>query len=120
MTTVKPEFDQFTLDRLKFELLKKIGWSVSTKPDCAKLSILIVENGNGYVSESTLYRLFFQSEKYKPYKSTLDIICQFLDYKDSNEFVEKLAESRLQLHFSGINTLPTKKNGLLFYSIEHT
>ncbi len=120
MSTIKPQFDQFTLDRLKFELLKKIGWSVSTKPDCAKLSVIIVESGIGYISESTLYRLFFQFEKHRPYKSTLNILCQFLDYKDSNDFVEKLAESRLQLHASGINTLANQYNGLLFYCIEHT
>lgn len=53
-------------------------------------------------------------------KSTLDILCQFMGYKDSIEFIEKLAESRQKLHFSGINTIPSKSNGLLFYCIENT
>jgi hypothetical protein len=120
MKTFKPHFDQFALDKLKFALLEKIGYKISTKPDCAKLSDLIIESGYGHISESTLYRLFFQFEKHKPYKSTLDILCQFMGYKDSIEFVEKLAESRQQLHFSGIITTPNKSKGLLFYCIEHT
>jgi hypothetical protein len=120
MKTFKPHFDQFALDKLKFALLEKIGYKISTKPDCAKLADIISESGYGRISESTLYRLFFQFEKHKPYKSTLDILCQFMGYKDSIEFIEKLAESRQQLHFSGINTLPNKSNGLLFYCIENT
>lgn len=120
MTTFKPHFDQFALDKLKFELLAKIGYKISTKPDCAKLADLISDSGHGHISESTLYRLFFQFEKHSPYKSTLDILCQFMGYKDSIEFNEKLAESRQQLHFSGINTIPSKSNGLLFYCIENT
>jgi len=120
MKTFKPHFDQFAIDKLKFELLKKIGFKISTKPDCAKLSSLILASGCVHISESTLYRLFFQFEKHSPYKSTLDILCQFIGYKDSIEFIEKLAESRQQLHFSGINTLPSKSNGLLFYCLENT
>lgn len=120
MKTSKPHFDQFALDRLRFELSGKIGFNISTKPDCVKISGLILESGHGYISESTLYRLFFQIKRHNPYKSTLDIVCQFIGYKDSIEFDEKLAESRRQLHFSGINTSSGKSNGLLFYCIEHT
>jgi hypothetical protein len=120
MGTLKVAFSQFDIDRLKLKLLKKIGWAVSTKPDCAKLSDIINKSGSGHISESTLYRIFFQFEKHKPYKHTLDILCQFLDYKDSNHFKEEISESRQQLHLSGINTLTNKSNGLLYYSIQHT
>ncbi len=120
MKTFKPHFDQFALDKLKLSLLEKIGFNISTKPDCAKLSDFIIESGHGHISESTLYRLFFQFEKHKPYKGTLDILCRFMGYKDSIEFIEKLAESRQQLHFCGINTLTSKSNGLLFYCLENT
>jgi hypothetical protein len=119
MKTYKPQFDQFALDKLKLALLEKIGYKISTKPDCTKLSDLIMESGHGHISESTLYRLFFQFEKHSPYKSTLDILCQFMGYKDSIEFIEKLADSRQQLHFKGINTSSSESNGLLFYCIEH-
>ncbi len=119
MKTSKPHFDQFTLDRLKFELFEKIGFGISTKPDCAKLSDLILKSGHGHISESTLYRLFFQFEKHSPYKSTLDILVRFMGYNDSNGFIEKLSELRQQLHFSGINTSRNKSNGLLFYCVEY-
>jgi hypothetical protein len=119
MKTFKLQFDQFSLDRIKFELTQKIGYKISSKPDCSKLSDIIAVSGYGYISESTFYRLFFQFEKLKPYKSTLDILCRFLGYKDSIEFIEKLTELRQQQHFFGINSLTNKNNDLLFYCIEH-
>ena len=78
MKIIKPHFDQFSLDQLKFAILEKIGYNITTKPDCAKLSDLIAKNGYGRISESTLYRLFFQFKKHRPYKSTLDILCKFI------------------------------------------
>jgi hypothetical protein len=120
MNTSKPYFNQFALERLKFEIIAKIGYRIFTKADCAKLSDIIIESGHGYISESTLYRLFFQVEKHQPYKSTLDLLCHFLGYKESNEFFEKLASSQQKLHRIGISTLLNKGNGLLFYCIENT
>lgn len=99
--------------------MAKIGYKISTKPDCSKLSDLIIESRHCFISESTLYRLFLQSKNHRFYKSTLDILCQFLGYQDSVEFNEKLTESRQQLHLSGIH-LSSKSNNLLFYCIENT
>jgi hypothetical protein len=120
MSTLKPKFDQFAIDRLRFELLKKIGWSISNKPDCAQLSDLIFQSGCGQISESTLYRLFFQFEKHRPYKSTLDILSKFLGYKDSLDFTEKLLQYREELHHNGVFTQKEHKKSLLFSCIEHT
>lgn len=120
MSTRKSIFDQFAIDRLRYELVKKIGWSISSKPDCAQLSMFIGNSGNGVVSESTLYRLFFQYDKHVPFKSTLDIICKFLGYADSIEFVQKLESSRQELHYSGLFTVSDRKKSLLFSCIENT
>lgn len=120
MKTFKPNFDQFAVDRLRHEILEKIGWSITNKPDCSKLSDLILESGLGIISESTLYRLFFQFEKHSPYKSTLDILCKFLDYEDSMEFIEKLAEYRVDFHYNGVNTSSRNKKTLVFTCIENT
>lgn len=120
MKTFSPHFDQFTIDRLRFELLKKIGWGISNKPDCAQLSELILHSGFGYISESTLYRLFFQFEKHSPYKHTLDILCKFLGYKESLDFTEKLMQQTEELNHNGIFTRKESKKNLLFFCIEHT
>lgn len=120
MKTFKPHFDQFALDRLRFELLKKIGWSISNKPDCAQLSELIANSGLGRISESTLYRLFFQFDKHTPYKNTLDILCRYLGHEDSFDFIEKLMNHRKELHYNGLFTEQESKKSLLFSCIEHT
>ena len=119
MKTFTPHFDQFAVDRLRFELLKKVGWSITNKPDCAHLSKLIGQSGFGQISESTLYRLFFQFKKHRPYKHTLDILCRFLGYKDSLGFTENLMQQREELHQNGIYTQKEPKKNLLFSCIEH-
>lgn len=120
MRTFKPYFDQFTIDRLRLELLQKLGWTISNKPDCEKLSQNILLSGLGRISESTLYRIFFQFEKHSPYKNTLDILCQFLGYKDSFDFAEQLQQQRHELHHSGITTEHQHKKSLLFSCIEYS
>lgn len=47
MSTIRPFFDSFLMERLKIEITKKIGWTVYTKPDCHKLSEIILNNGFG-------------------------------------------------------------------------
>jgi hypothetical protein len=120
MKTFAAYFDQFAIDRLRLGLFKKIGWSISNKPDCAQLSDLISQSGFGQISESTLYRLFFQFDKHSPYKHTLDILCKFLGYTDSLDFTEKLMQDREELHYNGIFTQKERKKSLLFSCIEHT
>jgi hypothetical protein len=120
MKTFTPHFDKFAIDRLRYELLKKVGWSISNKPDCAQLSDLIFQSGCGQISESTLYRLFFQFDKHSPYKHTLDTLCKFLGYKDSLDFTEKLMQYREELHHNGVFTQKKHKKSLLFSCIEHT
>lgn len=120
MSTFTPNFDQFAIDQLRFKLLKKNGWSVSNKPDCSMLADLILQSGFGPISESTLYRLFFQFEKHKPYKNTLDILSRFLGFKDCLEFMQSIDQQREELHHSGIFTQKERHKSLMFYCIEHT
>ena len=120
MKTFSPHFDQFAIERLRSVLIKKVGWSISNKPDCIKLSVLIEESGFGRISESTLYRLFFQYEKHKTYKNTLDILCKFLGYKDSLDLTEQLTEQRKELHHNGVYTQYQFKKSLLFSCIEYS
>jgi hypothetical protein len=119
MATPKIQFDRFATDRLRAKLSDKIGYHLTNKPDCAKLSDLLVENGFSYLSESTLYRFFFLPDRHTPYKNTLDVLCRFVGYRDSPDFLDRLVPERTMLHENGINTLGPTSNSLLFYSIEH-
>jgi len=113
------QFDQFAADRLKMALSNKIGFMILSKPDCCKLSDILLKEQSGYLSESTIYRLFFQHQKHRPYKSTLDVICRFLGHNDYYSFAESIHSSRQQLHWNGISSAPGKSNGLVFYCIEN-
>jgi hypothetical protein len=112
-------FDEFAVERLRYELSQKVGWKISNKLDCIRLAELISSGAFGAVSDSTLYRLFFMQEKHKPYKHTLDIICRFIGYQDSLAFLEKIEKSRKQLHANGVYMADTSGKSLIFYCLEH-
>lgn len=119
MSYFKASIDEYFIQSLKIKLSEKIGYVISNKPDCAKLAELISNEGNGYISESTIFRIFFQSEKHVPYKNTLDLICRFIGYRDVFEFIEFLNDEKRLLYLNGINTGINNTNNLLFHCIEN-
>ena len=83
MPKPKYKISDFLLSCLKFELESKLSFRIFTKLDCKKASQLIQSSCDQTISESTLYRLFlWQENKNYPYLHTLDIISQFVGYKD--------------------------------------
>ncbi len=118
MPTRKIQFDPFATDRLRKALSDKIGYVITNKPDCAKLSDILVQEGFSYLSESTIYRMFFQPDRHSPYKNTLDVLCRFVGFRDSPDFLESLQPEREMLHLNGINTLGGPSNSLFYYCIE--
>ena len=118
MSTKQIKFDKYALDSLKLRLFDLTQFVVMNKPDCAKLSELISSNVYGYVSVSTLYRLFFQPDQHIPYKNTLDILCRFIGYHDSLDFIDDINKQRETLIQSGIETYSNEKS-LLYYAIKN-
>jgi hypothetical protein len=81
----KPTYkiSNYLLHGLKWEVEKKLNYRINTKLDCRKISSLIQDKAGKTVSESTLYRLFLWAENQNtPYLHTLDIIAEYLDFKD--------------------------------------
>jgi hypothetical protein len=111
-------FDAYALECLKIKLCDVVHFIVASKPDCAKLSELIAKSGVGYVSESTLYRLFFQPEHHAPYKNTLDILAKFIGFKDSVSFLDDVHSKKETMAYMGLNP-NTTKSSLLFHAIKH-
>ncbi|NBU80740.1 MAG: hypothetical protein EBS55_03730, partial [Flavobacteriaceae bacterium] len=79
-------FDAFLVRELNLQLMKKLGYSIKSKSDCAKLSELIFKDGLGLISQSTLYRILIYNKEHKPFYNTLTIITQFLGYIDWEDF----------------------------------
>jgi hypothetical protein len=119
MATLNPYFDQFELENLKIKLSEKIGFTIANKPDCAKLSEIITTSKNGYLSETTIYRIFFQFGKHKFYKNTYDILCKFIGYNDSIEFLEITRANKENLNTTFFNKEKSNYNSLLFFCIEN-
>jgi hypothetical protein len=110
--------DFYIIDKIKAALARKIGYVITTKLDCKKLSEIILSEGIGYISESTLYRLLLQSTDKNYYKSTLDIISVFLGFNNSKDLIDSLNNIKYHTIFNGINLIPTSKKNLLYYNIE--
>ena len=108
--------DDFFIERLKRETTQAIGFLLLTKSDCGRLSDFMVKNGYGYISESTLYRMFFQFGKHKPYKHTLELLCRFLGYKNLHHFIEEQSLLRDKLCANGVSH--SIESSLLYNCIE--
>lgn len=108
-------FDKSIAKQLKVELWQKKGLRIFSKSDCNQLRDQIFNEGLGYLSESTLYRLFLSPKFHKPYFNTLNILARFLNYPDYLSFYESISiTSNLNLSF-GIHRA---KNSLLFFTIK--
>ena len=119
MPIKNPHFDEYALECLKFKFSEKIGFIISNRPDCYKLSEIINQSGYGSVSDTTIYRMFFSIKKHTPFKHTMDILAMFLGYKNSIELLESINSTRNSLDYNGINTLQDTSNNLMFYCIEN-
>jgi hypothetical protein len=69
-------------------LFLKTGIYISNKNDCKAVSELIQQEKLGYLSESTLYRLFLsKNNRHQPYPNTLNVLAIFCGFKSWNQFL---------------------------------
>ena len=76
----------FLINELQIKLKEKFGYHINTKPDCAKLSQIILTNLSEYVSESTLYRFFILEESPKISTTISNILARLIGYSDWSSF----------------------------------
>lgn len=115
---MKKTLDLYIVEKIKAELARKMGYLIANKSDCRKLSEIILAQGIGYISESTLYRLLLCPSDKNHYKSTVDIISIFLGFHNSEDLIDSFNKIKYYVNFNGIHPLPTSKKTLLYYSIE--
>ncbi len=80
------------LTAIELNLLKKkveleFGTPILSKKDCLHLSMQIQNRIKENISQSTIYRLFFHSEKHHPYQHTLDTIAIFCGYESISDLL---------------------------------
>lgn len=75
------------IERIKSEILKKFGEDLVYTKDCKFLADTICEETGSRISTTTIRRLFgFLKSKTIPAKYTLNILADYVDYKDWEHF----------------------------------
>ena len=118
MPQPKYKISKQLLKCLKWELEKKVYYPIHSKLDCNKVGQLILNNTSKSVSESTLYRMLLSPEnQHNPYLHTLEIIAEFLGYKNWFELEKRLFELiQFQYTFGAIPN-DTNYTSLLSYNL---
>ena len=109
----------YFIAELKQSIRLKIGFQISTMPDCNKLSEEISATGLSGVSGITIYRVFIHKHKdHQHYKNTLHILTNYIGFNSWDDFVEDVKKNRLKLHqpLNADNT--SNKNSLIFHCIQ--
>jgi hypothetical protein len=112
-------FDAFSVRELNLQLMKKLGYSIKSKSDCAKLSDVIFKEGLGLVSESTLYRILLYDKAHKPFYTTLSIITQYLGYTDWEDFCKTIHRKKEFNYCNGQLSNAPLESSLLYHCIQH-
>ena len=116
MTKSRYNLNTFTLSELKSQIAIKLCFPINSKPNCKKLSEVLLLEGYGSVSETTLYRLFVNYSGIIPYKNTLDLLVQYIGYPTWEIFLEAIENTNAE-NLNIINKQAINENGLLYQCI---
>lgn len=90
MIKSKLALNTYTLSELKSQVALKLSFPISGKSDCKKLSEILLEEGYGSISETTLYRLFVNYNCNNPYKHTLNILVNYIGFDVWQDFIDAI------------------------------
>jgi len=84
------------VSRLKEEVSFKLGRDILNRGDCELLSKHILTETGHFISYNTLRRFFElnKRKKVKPRVQTLNILCQYIGYKDFDQFLSLKPQQR--------------------------
>ncbi len=108
--------NSYTLSELKSHIALKLFFPIQGKSDCAKLSEILIKEGYGSISETTLYRLFVNNNGVSPYLNTLNILSKYIGYSSWKDFIDTVESNS----YSGkviANDQNKVSNSLLFHCI---
>ena len=114
MTKSRYTLNTFTLSELKSQIAVKLRFPIIGKPDCFKLSEILLKEGYGSVSVTTLYRLFINYNGIIPYQNTLDMLVNYIGYSCWSDFVEKI---EVKNYSHSINQQNDVTNTLIYHCI---
>ena len=103
-------FSPECIEGLKQKVLLWVTFPVRSRSDCAILSKKIQDSGAGYVSESTLYRMFLSDNgEHAFYSNTFDILSKFVGHSDMNDFERSFFQQKKAELVQGIVRIDGKQ-----------
>lgn len=81
--------DTEILERLRVKVAHTLAFSLNSNKSYDLLSNIIFDRTGALISNSTLRRVFQYDSDNNPTKSTLDLICRTIGFRDWDEFIEK-------------------------------
>ena len=118
MTKARYNLNTFTLTELKSQIAIKLCFPISGKSDCEKFSEILLNEGYGSVSTTTLYRLFLNYDGVVPYEHTLNVLVNYIGYSSWASFLEAV-NSANEFDYKIINKKQKSPDGLLYQCIVH-
>jgi hypothetical protein len=118
MNKSRYNLNTFTLSELRSQIAIKLCFPINGKSDCEKFSEILLIEGYGSVSSTTLYRLFVNYDGGVPYAHTLNVLVKYIGYPSWNSFIEAVNNAN-EFDFKVINKQQNTTNGLLYQCIIH-
>lgn len=118
MNKSRYNLNTFTLSELKSQIAIKLCFPIDCKSDCEKFSEILLNEGYGSVSTTTLYRLFLNYDGVVPYEHTLNVLVKYIGYSCWNSFIEAV-NSANEFDYKIINKKQNSANGLIYQCIVH-
>lgn len=118
MTKSRLALNPYTLAELKNQIALKLGFPITGKSDCKKLSEILMEEGYGSISETTLYRLFVNYNGITPYKHTLNVLSSYIGLEVWEDFIDTLESNNFSNKII-LNNRNQNSDSLLFHCIFH-
>ena len=111
---------EFQFSALKKKVEMEYGLSIHSKNDCLGLSKEIHARTKENISQSTIYRLFFQLDKHHPYQHTLDTIAAYCGYNSIQSLLNDINQDKKISESLGANwNFDEMKHSLLFRCISN-
>lgn len=100
------------INRLKTGVTERFGLPLRTSADFVRLSDSICDSGAGYLSQSTLKRLWgYVKDTRAKHLSTLDILARYLGHSDFHSFCREADDEKTESGFSSDATLRVESLG---------
>jgi hypothetical protein len=116
----KPSYPlaEYLVHGLKWMIEAQINFRLVNKNSCEQLRLLMLGKSQTTVSTHTLYRIFLHPQnENKPYLHTLDLLAQFIDFSDWNQFCDFYQELYSFQVLSGITAPHHAHKSLLRFCI---